>query len=158
MAEDTTDAVVRALGRRAGCRTKKLVLLGQAGPVPDDEHLARRYGTLAADVLRLDDGAPDLATPLVAGLPYRKAEAIYAVREEMAITLDDVLSRRTRARLLGRDATSAAAEAVARLIAPELGWDDARIRSEVDGFRAALEHERTAAGLPHTELDPALDV
>ena len=148
---------MKALGRRASCRTKKLPLVGQDGPAPDDEHLARRYGTLAADVLRLDDDAPELATPLVAGLPYRKAEAVYAVREEMATTLDDVLSRRTRARLLARDATSAAAEDVARLIAPELGWDEARIRSEVDGYRAALEHERTAAGLPHTELDPALD-
>jgi glycerol-3-phosphate dehydrogenase len=82
---------------------------------------------------------------------------VYAVREEMATTLDDVLSRRTRARLLARDATSAAAEDVARLIGPELGWDEARIRTEVDGYRAALEHERTAAGLGHTELDPALD-
>src|SRR3954447_16075185 len=79
MAEDTTNAVVKALGRRASCRTKKLSLLGQDGPAPDDEHLSRRYGTLAADVLRLDDDAPELATPLVPGLPYRKAEAIYAV-------------------------------------------------------------------------------
>jgi glycerol-3-phosphate dehydrogenase len=68
----------------------------------------------------------------------------------MATTLDDVLSRRTRARLLLRDATAAAADEVARLIAPELGWDEDRIRSEVDGFRAALEHERTSAELPPT--------
>src|SRR6478609_3221638 len=155
MAEDTTNAVVKALGKRAGCRTKKLPLVGQDGPAPDDEHLARRYGTLAADVLRLDDDAPELATPLVAGLPYRKAEAVYAVREEMATTLDDVLSRRTRARLLARDATSAAAEDVARLIAPELGWDEGRIRREVDDYRAALEHERTAAGLGHTDFSAA---
>jgi glycerol-3-phosphate dehydrogenase len=157
MAEDTTNAVTKALGRRDRCRTKKLKLVGQDGPAPDDEHLTRRYGTLATEILRLDDDAPDLATPLVPGLPYRKAEAVYAVREEMATTLDDVLSRRTRARLLARDATSAAAEDVARLIAPDLGWDEDRIRSEVDGYRAALEHERTSAGLPHTALDPAVD-
>jgi glycerol-3-phosphate dehydrogenase len=157
MAEDTTNAVTKALGRRDRCRTKKLKLIGQDGPAPDDEHLTRRYGTLATEILRLDDDAPDLATPLVPGLPYRKAEAVYAVREEMATTLDDVLSRRTRARLLARDATSAAAEDVARLIAPALGWDEDRIRSEVDGYRAALEHERTSAGLPHTALDPAVD-
>src|SRR3954452_20275076 len=155
MAEDTTNAVVKALGKRAGCRTKKLPLVGQDGPAPDDEHLARRYGTFAADVLRLDDDASELAAPLVAGLPYRKAEAVYAVREEMATTLDDVLSRRTRARLLAREATSAAAEDVARLIAPELGWDEDRIRAEVDGYRAALEHERTAAGLGHTDITAA---
>ena len=157
MAEDTTNAVVKALGRR--------------GELPDQEAAAPRPGRpragrraprpalrhLAADVLRLDDDAPDLATPLVAGLPYRKAEAVYAVREEMATTLDDVLSRRTRARLLARDATSAAAEDVARLIAPELGGTRRASGREVDGYRAALEHERTAAGLGHTALDPALD-
>jgi glycerol-3-phosphate dehydrogenase len=166
MAEDTTNAVVKTLGRRAGCRTKNLKLVGQDGPAPDGslgldaattDHLVRRYGSLTPDVLRLDDAAGALAVPLVPGLPYRRAEAVYAVREEMATTLDDVLSRRTRARLLARDATSAAAEDVARLIAPDLGWDETRIRSEVDAFRTALEHERTAAGLPHTELDPALD-
>ena len=100
MAEDTTDAVVRGLGRKATCRTKKLPLLGASGPAPDDEHLARRYGSLAAEILELADSDPDLAAPLVPGLPYRRAEAVYAVREEMATTLDDVLSRRTRARLL----------------------------------------------------------
>ena len=153
MAEDTTNAAVKALGQKAACRTKKLPLMGAAGSAPDDEHLARRYGSMAAAVLSVGDDAT-LDTALVPGLPYRKAEAIYAVREEMATTLDDVLSRRTRARLLGRDATSAAAEDVARLIAPELGWDEARIRSEVDSFRAALEHERTSAGLP--EPQPSL--
>jgi glycerol-3-phosphate dehydrogenase len=148
MAEDTVDAVVDQLGTRRRCATKRLPLLGAEGPAPDDEHLARRYGSMAADVLSLGETDPSLDEALVPGLPYRRAEAIYAVREEMATTLDDVLSRRTRARLLARDASAAAAADVAALIAPELGWDDDRIRAEVDGFRAALEHERTSAGLP----------
>ena len=148
MAEDTTDAVVKALGRKEVCRTKKLPLAGAGGSVPDDEHLAGRYGSMSAEVLTLADSDPDLATPLVPGLPYRRAEAVFAVRHEMATTLDDVLSRRTRARLLNREATSAAAESVARLIGAELGWDEARVTSEVDSFRAALDHERTSAGLP----------
>ena len=67
---------------------------------------------------------PDLADPLVPGLPYLRAEATYAVRHEMARTLDDVLSRRTRARLLARDASADAAAAVAELVAPDLGWSD----------------------------------
>ncbi len=156
MAEDTTDTVVRALGRKVTCRTRHLPLLGASGPAPDDEHLARRYGSLAARILELADSDPDLATPLVPGLPYLRAEAVYAVREEMATTLDDVLSRRTRARLLARDATAGAAESVARLLAGELGWDEGRITAEVEGFRAALEHERTAAGLPEAVLDLGL--
>ncbi len=153
MAEDTTDAVVKAIGRKAACRTKRLSLLGATGPAPDDEHLAGRYGSLATNIMTLADSDPDLATPLVPGLPYLRAEAIYAVREEMATTLDDVLSRRTRARLLARDASAAAAESVARLIAADLGWDEARIAGEVESYQASIEHERTSAGLVETALD-----
>ena len=79
--------------------------------------------------------------------PYVRAEAIWAVRAEMAQTLDDVLSRRTRAVLLGRDASAAAAADVAELIAPELGWDAPTQAAEVAAFRARCERERTAGGL-----------
>ena len=56
-----------------------------------------RYGTASSEVLALADGRPELLEPIVAGLPYLGAEVLYAAREEMARTLDDVLSRRTRA-------------------------------------------------------------
>jgi glycerol-3-phosphate dehydrogenase len=56
----------------------------------------------------------------------------------MAHTLDDVLTRRTRARVLDRDATSRAADAVADLLAPELRWDEERRNREVCEFRQAL--------------------
>jgi glycerol-3-phosphate dehydrogenase len=67
---------------------------------------------------------------------------VFGVRHEMACTLDDVLDRRTRARVLARDATAAAADDVARLLAPELGWDDRRVRTEVDSYRTSIDHER----------------
>jgi glycerol-3-phosphate dehydrogenase len=155
MAAETVDHVAQALGRRDRSRTKRLPLLGAEGPAPDDEHLAERYGSLSADVLALGDADPTLTEPLVPGLPYRKAEAVYAVRAEMATTLDDVLSRRTRARLLARDATARAAEDVARLLAPELGWDEARIAAEVEGYRTSIVAERDAADLVETALDAA---
>jgi glycerol-3-phosphate dehydrogenase len=156
MAADTVDAVVRALGRGGRSTTKKLRLLGAYDSPPQDEHLARRYGILAREILELERSDPALAAPLVPGLPYRRSEAVYAVRAEMATTLDDVLSRRTRARLLGRDATAAAAEDVARLLAPELAWDAARITQEVVAFRAALAEERTAADLPERAIDESI--
>ena len=113
-------------------------------------------GAIEGEILDLERDEPALKAPLVPGLPYRRSEAIYAVRNEMATTLDDVLSRRTRARLLARDATAAAAESVAQLIAPELGWDAARTATEVAAYRAALELERTAAGLPEHALDESI--
>jgi glycerol-3-phosphate dehydrogenase len=94
---------------------------------------------------------PALAEPLVPGLPYLKAEAVFAVRTEMARTLDDVLDRRTRARMLDRDATWAAAESVARLLAPELGWDDDDVARAVEKYRAELDAERDATRPPVSE-------
>ena len=165
MAADTVDVVAGMLGRGGKSVTKRLKLLGAAasqgtamarGSVSIDEHLQRRYGSMGAEILDLERDRPELREPLVPGLPYRKSEAIYAVRHEMATTLDDVLSRRTRARLLGRDETSAAAEAVAQLVAPELGWDAARVGIEVASYRAALDAERESAGLPEQAVDESI--
>lgn len=152
MAADGVDEVVRALGgspRRQRSRTARQRLLG-APPrrVDGADHLAGRYGNEAGAVRALASSDPRLAEPLVPGLPYLAAEAVWAVRHEMATTLADVLDRRTRARLADRDATAAAAERVARLVAPELGWDDDRVEAEVARYRAALAAERDGAGLP----------
>ncbi|HRE03607.1 MAG TPA: FAD-dependent oxidoreductase, partial [Ilumatobacteraceae bacterium] len=110
MAEDTVDRVLKQLDRRARCVTAKLGLLGAEGyrePAPEQRRLAHRYGTLRVELDALVATDPSLAEPLVPGLGYIRAEAVYAVRNEMALTLDDVLSRRTRARLADRDAAVA---------------------------------------------------
>jgi glycerol-3-phosphate dehydrogenase len=78
---------------------------------------------------------------------------VYAVRSEMACTVDDVLSRRTRARLLARDDSAAVADDVAALMAPELGWSDAERERQVAQYRALVADERIAGGLPETALD-----
>jgi glycerol-3-phosphate dehydrogenase len=153
MAEDTIDQVDQLLdGAHRRCRTKHLPLIGAAGYQEPPEgasaatgHLARRYGTEASAVQGLIARDPALGEPLVPSLPFVKAEAVFAVRAEMARTLDDVLDRRTRCRLLDRDATAAAADSVARLIAPELGWDDDDISRAVEAYRAELDAERDAA-------------
>ncbi|MFP5327323.1 MAG: glycerol-3-phosphate dehydrogenase C-terminal domain-containing protein, partial [Acidimicrobiia bacterium] len=66
--------------------------------------------------------------------------------------LADVLSRRTRALLLGRDAAAEAAEDVARLIASELDWTDEDVAREVQDFRAIVRKELESAALPVTSL------
>ena len=164
MAADAIDAVGEELRRKTRSRTKRLRLLGAEGytPPPDGvepsehDHLGRRYGTEANAVLELVAGDPALGEPLVPGLPYLRAEAVHAVRAEMARTLDDVLSRRTRARLLARDASAAVAADVARLLGPDLGWDDAEQARQVKEYRDSVAAERDAAGLPETALDASL--
>ncbi|MCB0988171.1 MAG: hypothetical protein KDB09_10425, partial [Acidimicrobiales bacterium] len=79
-----------------------------------------------------------------------RAEAVYAARHEMARSVDDVLSRRTRARLLARDASAAAAEDVAQLIAPIIGLSEAQARAQAADYRRSVELERSSADLPPT--------
>ncbi|MEX2268059.1 MAG: glycerol-3-phosphate dehydrogenase/oxidase [Acidimicrobiia bacterium] len=165
MAADTVDQAARILDRRrAKSKTKHLKLLGADGfesppdtPEPSlHDHLAGRYGTEGDAIHGLVHTDPSLGEALVPGLPYLRAEAIHAVRHEMATTVDDVLSRRTRARLLARDASAAAAGAVAELLAPELGWTADEAARQADAYRASVAHERESAGLPETALDATL--
>ena len=96
-------------------------------------------------MLALAGGDAALLAPLVPGLPYLRVEAIWAARREMARTLDDVLARRTRALILDREATVAAAGGVARLLAAELGWDESEQARQVADFHRVVEAERRAA-------------
>jgi glycerol-3-phosphate dehydrogenase len=174
MAEDTVDEVRSLLaasalrGTRRKSQTKKLKVHGadgweqvpaaaSGGPVSDDqlERLVHRYGTDVPAVVALVQQDPALGEPLVSGQPYLRAEALYAVREEMARTLDDVLSRRTRARLFARDASAEAAPALAALIGPELGWDEADQAAQVKAYRESVVAERAAAGLHESATSEA---
>lgn len=164
MAEDTVDTVARQLSDRGtrrlgrptrGCQTARLKLRGADNwetVAERDLHLAHRYGSETAVLDAMIAADPELDRPLVPGLPYKQAEAVYAARYEMARTLDDVLSRRTRARLMARDATAAAAERTAELIGDELGWSQQRRDDEVAAYRASTEHERATPDLPPTPV------
>jgi glycerol-3-phosphate dehydrogenase len=177
MAADTIDEVLQhVLGAGAltraqrHSRTRRLRLHGADGydeviaeaeglsPLGGEmvRHLADRYGADARTVLAIAESDPDLAAPLVPGLPYLRAEAVFAVRYEMARSVDDVLSRRTRARLLARDDSALAAASVAALIGPLLGWDDAEQDEQVRHYRALVTAEREAPHLPEVALEAAL--
>jgi len=151
MASDTVDVVVDRLGRGARrSPTKTWKLHGADGTAqlraPGSaarlgiaestlEHLISRHGGEARALWALVEQDSSLGEPLVPGLPYLRAEAIFAVREEWALTLEDILARRTRALLLDAGATLASARDVAELIAPELGWSAEDIARHVNAFR-----------------------
>ena len=92
-----------------------------------------------------------LGEPVISGLPYCGAEFVYSAREEMVVTLQDLLTRRTRAHLQDARATSQAAEHIARLVANDLGWDEARRDLEVAKYRTLVTTEFQAAGLTSTK-------
>jgi glycerol-3-phosphate dehydrogenase len=81
-----------------------------------------------------------------------RAEAIFAVTHEMAVSLDDVLTRRTRARLLHRHACVAAAQTTANLMAPLLGWTDAQRSANVAEFLDECAREDAAAQVTEQEF------
>ncbi|KER72329.1 FAD-dependent oxidoreductase [Burkholderia cepacia] len=150
MAEQTIDTVGKLLGRRTRCRTKSAYLLGAAGYDPQAivasgglaAHLGERYGTEARFVGDLADATPSLLAPIVDGLPYSEAEVLYAARHEFARSVDDVLSRRTRARLMARDASARAAPRVGEILKAELGLSDAAVASQVRDYVAAVALEK----------------
>ena len=176
MAADTVDAVLgasprslRGLARRRGVarsRTARLTLVGgERGGRPPTEaaalarqlqisdstyaHLGGRHGSETADVISLCVDRPELARPLHPALPYLEAEVVWAARQEMALTVTDVLARRTRALILDRAAALAAAPRVAELLGGELGLEPAVQERHVEDFAATVraEREAEAAGL-----------
>jgi len=153
MAEDTVDLASQRLGFMTKCKTKRHFLIGASSgkssraPEPNNTalHLHARFGDETDRIMGLIDQDPTLGEPLIHGLPYLRAEAIFAVQNEMALTLDDVLSRRTRARIINRRASVAASQQVAELIAPHLGWNRAEVDRQVREFRDSCAAEDQAA-------------
>ena len=158
MARMVVDRIVEREGRDAPCRTHEIPLgmdiapdgLPQVEGVDDESRalLIHRYGHAATDVLAVAGERPELAERIVPALPDLLAEAVIAVRAEQAASVGDVLLRRTRLGLLaapelvGDD--PAAPRAVARAMAAELGWDDARVEQELDAWRAEAAAEGIA--------------
>ena len=108
------------------------------------EHLARFYGTAAADVLAAAADDSELGRRLVPGLPYLWAEVVHAVRHEMALTLEDLLARRLHLLYEADDGGLGIAEAVVdRLVAePELAWDRERGDRDLENYRRTVARDR----------------
>ena len=107
--------------------------------------LVARHGTEAPGVVSF--GAEHgLLMPLVDGRPFLEAEVAWAVRHELAFTLDDVLARRTRLAHELPDRGAAIAPRVADLMGAELGWDAPRRAREVDAYLETARREFSVAG------------
>jgi glycerol-3-phosphate dehydrogenase len=141
MAEDCVDHAI-TLGRLRDepCPTRNLRIHGylqDSGALGELEV----YGSDAAEILTLTQD-PKLAMQLHPDLPYLAAEVVWAARNEMARTVEDVLARRTRALFLNAAAASAMAEPVAKLLASELGRDATWIAAQVNDFQALAQQYR----------------
>ena len=95
----------------------------------------RVYGAQADSVRDMRDEDPGLGELMHPGLPYRLGQAAWASRHEMAVRVEDVLARRTRALFLNARAAVRAAPGVARVMAAELGRGDDWVEAEVRAFK-----------------------
>ncbi|MET8762179.1 glycerol-3-phosphate dehydrogenase/oxidase [Lentzea sp. NPDC004782] len=119
-------------------------------------HLLDRYGSLVHEVLSLAADNPELLKPIPASPDYLQVEAVYAASHEGALHLEDVLTRRTRISIEYAHRGVESAEAVARLIAPVLGWDDDAIKREVEIYNARVDAERASQTKPDDQAADAV--
>ena len=169
VSEEIVDQVVarlRADGDRrnfAPCRTAELPLPGgrvdpsilanqtisQNGhgvSAPVVEHLAARYGERLNDVLAHVAEDRSLGAPVLPGEPDARAEIAHAVEHEFALTLEDVLIRRTQLGLVDAEGSADAAGEVARVMAPRLGWDEETAHREAAEYASAVAQDRKRWG------------
>lgn len=161
MAQDAIDRVGELLQKPKPSRTETHYLVGgetyrfedwqtlqkQYGlPADVCQHLMRTYGNRADRVARLAQ-QPTWDTRLADSLPFINAEVVYQVREEMAVTLRDVLARRWRQELSDWQLTSQIAPQVAHLMAPELNWTDTYRAEQVRTYQNQLSAFMAQAGL-----------
>jgi glycerol-3-phosphate dehydrogenase len=163
LAEETVDAAIKKLGRKAKCRTHQLPLPGGTAypfegfrerfritsglPVETADRLLRIYGTRAADALDFADGAPELREPFDGDSGAIGAEVVFSLRTELAETLTDVIQRRTLVGY-GAHAGLGAVDAAAELAVRHAGWSDERAAREVAAFR----EQATAALRPRAAV------
>jgi glycerol-3-phosphate dehydrogenase len=160
MAEQTVDAALGVLGERPRDRPSRTAthrLVGAAdrpeldriaadlvdGPTSLEPavaaRLVARHGAAAREVVALGSSAGLLAS--LPGSDQLEAEVAWAARNELALSLDDVLSRRMRLAQVLPDRGASIAPRVAEIMAAELGWDDDRRREEVTTYVAEAQRE-----------------
>jgi glycerol-3-phosphate dehydrogenase len=123
--------------------------LAQEGIEPHDaRHLVATYGTEASAVANLMTKDRALASPLLTSGPWLRAEVVHQARREMAMTVADVMMRRTHIFHMRADQGLPATPAVAQLLAQELGWSEATQASSQRFYVEEVERMRSAFRRP----------
>ncbi|MBN9605940.1 MAG: glycerol-3-phosphate dehydrogenase/oxidase [Actinomycetales bacterium] len=137
-----------AAGYHAAWNRRHRVARALGVPVERIEHLLNRFGLLTDEILALVEERPELLEPLPGAEEYLRAEVVHAASHEGALHLDDVLARRTRISIESWDRGLAAAPVAARLMGEVLGWDEERIRVEVETWNERVAAERASQEQP----------
>ena len=104
-------------------------------------HLLNRYGSMISEVLEIVKSDKKNGQLLDSTLPYIKAEIIYAATHEGAMSVDDVISRRTRLAFEAPHAGLELVDEIASIIAPLLGWGTKEKKASINQYRAQVDAE-----------------
>jgi len=134
MAEDVMEIAIHKAGMsEKECVTKHLHIHGYK---ENNNYKAPLYyygsdKEMIEDLIKKDNSLSELIHP---SLPYIKAEIIWALQNEMCMTVEDALARRTRALLLDAKAAIESASLVANMMAKEMGKNETWIKEQIDSF------------------------
>ena len=146
MAEDAINQAIKIADLpEKKCITEKLKIHGfcnfdKTNPLAPDDSDFLVYGADAEKIQKLIEENPNLAEKITEDLPYRKAEIVWAVRHEMAQTVEDILARRTRALFLNARAAIEIAPQVAEIMAGELHKDKTWINEQIQSFNQTAQN------------------
>lgn len=170
MAEDAVDHAAPDLLRlvqKSG--TKELPILGAVGYhalvnraaiIAEEMGISReqvirlldRYGSEISALAELLAADPSLAKPLADGMPYLRAEIHYAASAEGAMSVGDVISRRTRLAFEMADHGVGVAAEIAKIIGPILGWSASAKKKSIAEYEAQVVIEKESVQSYHEEI------
>ena len=154
MAEQLVDIVAKQLRDQFNvvaknpCLTAKTPIIESNGEGPIDglpqdaeavDHLKHIHGVQSGRVVEFARRDPRFARRIVDGLPYIWAEVPYAIENEMALTVTDVLERRLHLLTESRDNGLAAAPEVAKMLGDYFDWDKARVDKELHVYQDQVD-------------------
>lgn len=118
------------------CVTQHLLIHGNKLTTSlDRENHLYIYGSDIPKIIELQQNYPELKEKVHPDHEFTMAEIIWAIRYEMARTIDDILARRVRLLFLDARAAIQSSEKVARLLAQELGHNEAWVNKEILNFK-----------------------
>ncbi len=138
MGEDTVSYFTQITGEKMG-KSQSMEMKIHGFTAEKEKGHWEIYGSDAVEIRKLMTENPEWSTLIHPDFPYIEAEVIWAVREEMALKVEDVLSRRIRILILDAQAAIDSAPKVAQLMATELGKDQAWIDKEMIDFQKTAE-------------------
>ncbi|MDQ6762091.1 MAG: glycerol-3-phosphate dehydrogenase/oxidase [Bacteroidota bacterium] len=153
MAELTVNKAIEVVGlKNSSCKTKKLHIHGFTLQ-PLTGNSLDIYGSDQQAIRILIEENPSLNEKIIEGFPYLQAQVIWAVKHEMARTVEDVLARRIRLLFLDAKAAMQAATVVAGLMMNELGYDDEWKHNQVKSFYTLAKNYLVEPSLRHALIN-----